>query len=143
MSGAGAPQVEAPVAARPMPDPLAMPPPSVATAPAGHGHAADPPRKLRAAPQGSEGSRAPVAPERAATRRLAAVPPAGANPGKPAASDAPITVLRGGPRLRSAQTGRPQAQPAEVSITVIRGGRARATGLEGLVQPGPLILRIR
>ena len=68
--------------------------------------------------------------------------------GDPNMTDAPqITVLRGGSLARYSQSVRtepvsaaPQAMPG---IRVIRGARVRPTGLEGLVQPGPLILHIQ
>ena len=64
--------------------------------------------------------------------------------GAPMPADAPvISVLRGGPHVRYAQTGRPQgAAPAVPAITVIRGGRSRPGGAHGFGHPGPLILRI-
>jgi hypothetical protein len=69
--------------------------------------------------------------------RLAALPPGG----KPTATDAPITVLRGGP-LRYAQSVRTEPAAATPVIRVIRGARVRPTAFWGMVQPGPLILRL-
>jgi hypothetical protein len=80
----------------------------------------------------------------AAPRKLAALSQADAAAPAATATDAPpITVLRGAPS-RFAQVGLPRLpQPAaHPLITVIRSTRRQPTGLEGLVQPGPLILRV-
>jgi len=90
-----------------------------------------------------------AAPKRAAPPRLAALPPSNAAPDKPSVTDAPpIIVLRGGPRNHYALAG--SSVPALTitpvsaapSVRVMRCARPRPTGLEGRVQPGPLILRL-
>ena len=139
-----APQGELPAVGAPLADPaplaVALAPvalaPVVANVPSiEDAHANAPARKLGAAPQGSDAPRTPVKAEPAAPGRLAALPPPSAAPGRPA--DAPvISVLRGGPHVRYAQTGRPQgAAPAVPAITVIRGGRSRPVELMASVTP--------
>lgn len=84
---------------------------------------------------------AKAAPSHAAVQQLAALPPPRiiAVPRNEATG---ITVLRGGPRLRSAPAGilPPVTPPA---VTVVRGARPKAPGLAGLAHPGPLVLRIQ
>jgi len=134
-----APQGEGPAVGAALADsaPLAvvLAPVVASVAPVEEAHANAPPGKLGAAPQGSEAPRTPAKAERAAPRRLAALPPPNLVPDKPA--DTPVRVLRGGPFARYARTGR--VQPAEApAITVIRGGRSHP----GFGPPGPLILHV-
>ena len=135
-----APQGEGPAVSTALADPaplaVVLAPVVASVAPVEQAHANAPPGKLRAAPQGSEAPRTPAKPERAAPRRLAALPPPNLVPDKPA--DTPIRVLRGGPFTRYAQTGRLQSAEAAPAITVIRGGRPRPS----FGHPGPLILRV-
>lgn len=113
-----------------------------AAPPAASGHTSAPPAKFYAPPQGAEAARRSTEPERAVPRRLAAVPPQSETPRKPIATDAPpVLVLRGGPPpARYAQAGRPP--PQQTVIKVVRGARPLPTGLEGIVQPGALLLRV-
>ena len=137
-----APQGEGPAVSTALADPaplaVVLAPVVASVAPVEEAHANAPPGKLRAAPQGSEAPRTPAKAERAAPRRLAALPPPNLVPDKPA--DTPIRVLRGGPFTRYARTGRlPSAEaPTAPAITVIRGGRPRPS----FGHPGPLILRV-
>jgi hypothetical protein len=137
------PQPERPAAAIAQPDRAviaAEPPrtPVVALAPP----AEQPPpvpaaRPAAPAPQAVAPRAAPAKP-----RRVAAIPPAAAVPARPEAPEAkPVTVMRGGPRVRTAQSGKPQAtvRPAP-AITVIRGSRVHPALLAR--NPGPLILRV-
>jgi hypothetical protein len=77
-----------------------------------------------------------------APRRLAALPQP-SDAARTATDAPPIIVLRGRPS-RYAQAGlvQPPQSAAQPLLTVIRGARPRPTGLEGLVQPGPLILHL-
>jgi hypothetical protein len=141
------PQTETPAVARPAIDaaPGAVTPierQASAPPPAALGHMSAPPAKLHAIPQGVDTVRRATEPERAVPRRLAAIPPQIETPRKPTATDAPpVLVLRGGPPLaRYAQVGKPT--PPQSVIKVVRGARPLPTGLEGIVQPGALLLRV-
>jgi hypothetical protein len=48
--------------------------------------------------------------------------------------------MRGGPRVRTAQSGKPQSAPQAPAVTVIRGSRVHPALL--VRHPGPLILRV-
>jgi hypothetical protein len=74
-----------------------------------------------------------ASPKRATPRRLAALPPFSAAPGKPA-SDQPITVMRGRP-VRYAQSVRTETVSATPAIRVMRPSR--------FVPPGPRILHVQ
>jgi hypothetical protein len=74
-----------------------------------------------------------ASPKRATTRRLAALPPFSAVPGKPA-SDTPITVMRGR-AVRYAQSVRTEPVSAAPAIRVMRPSR--------FVPRGPRILHVQ
>ena len=135
-----------PSVARPVPEvaPVAVAPIERQTPalPPARGHAGAPSAKLYAVPQAADSARRAIEPERAAPQRLAAMPPQTETPRKPIATDAPpVLVLRGGPPpARYAQVGKPT--PPQSVIKVVRGARPLPSGLEGIVQPGALLLRI-
>jgi hypothetical protein len=129
-----APPIAAPVHA-PAPRRLAALPPQHEAPPAPGAHDTPQIRVVRGRPGFAKAAPPPAAPQQIAPPppvRLVAVPKA----------DTPaITVMRGGPRLRSAPAGILPV-PHQPAVSVFRRTRPKAAGLAGLAPPGPLVLRL-